>query len=105
MKSSMTAETAHSHPGPVLVLWFFRAVSPDESQLEYLYAQREVGFCSVNTQKTTQIPNVPDLTDLERSCKDRRRNLSEQERTRTSSLQHDLKLSNRVTLCFNVKPW
>jgi len=47
----MTAEIAHSHPEPVLVLWFFRAFSPDESQLEYLHVQREVGFCSVSTKK------------------------------------------------------
>lgn len=41
--------------------------------------------------------------NLERSCNDKRRNLSEQEKMRTSSLQQDLKLSRRVTLCFNIK--
>ena len=43
--------------------------------------------------------------DLESSCKDKRRNLSEQERTRTSSFQQDLKLSKRVTLCLSVRFW
>lgn len=36
IKSSVTAETAHSHPGLTLVLPVLRAVSPDDNQLEYL---------------------------------------------------------------------
>lgn len=40
--------------------------------------------------------------DLDRSCSDKRKNLSEQEITRTSSLQQDRKLSRSAMLCFNV---
>lgn len=58
--------------------------------------------------QTNEIENQPptlNKTNLEMSCKDNLRNLSEQEMTRTSSLQQDLKQSNRETLCFNIKTW
>lgn len=106
IKSSGAAATAHSEPGwePVPVL---RAARPDDNQLEYLFTLNKCASQSVVNQYNGYVHvhtiQISIHTRLERSCKDRRRNLSEQERTRTSSLQHAVRQSKSITLCFNVR--
>ena len=85
-KSSAEAETAQSHPGLGLALPFL-VCNADDTQMQYLHV----------------IDTMSNFTNLERSCKVNRRNLSAVEKTRTSSFQHERRLSKRVALCLSIK--